>query len=385
VDETRHYLAFPDGVLHFVCAECTALCCKGDGIGVNLRREGQRLLSLYPDLAWAATGREGDSMAFHNARSGCHFLDADNLCRIHKDHGRALKPSICVLFPFTGLSRIGRTVVVNPHFLCPLRAQVPPRVGEVEGTHSRVLELLEETGLADPRCGPLPALPLHPALPPSAVVDREVAFRDRCAVALGERGFADVLGESSRDEAALRASIGRSLALLGLDPRPPGPDRGSTSPRVLDDLLLTIAPTFRLHLLILDSEGILRALAVGEELVRRILAVATRPPTLQAVHQALTAAARALILLAHGDAPLALRRTFGIRSPTFRDPVLTFAAFLALRELSRGEPVLPALERALDRSLPAADRSILLGTLGGRVIPALACRRQAPVPRPRAM
>src|SRR5687768_9293505 len=33
------FFAFPDGVFHHVCAECTALCCRGQGFAGSLKRE----------------------------------------------------------------------------------------------------------------------------------------------------------------------------------------------------------------------------------------------------------------------------------------------------------------------------------------------------------
>ena len=41
------FFAFPDGVYHYVCAECTALCCRGQGFGGSLEREMRTLLQIY--------------------------------------------------------------------------------------------------------------------------------------------------------------------------------------------------------------------------------------------------------------------------------------------------------------------------------------------------
>ena len=130
------YFAFPDGVLHFVCAECTALCCKGHGFGGSLERHMRSLFVLYPALESTMISRKADIVELSTPTSGCHFLEPDNHCGIETRHGKSAKPGICSLFPFNVLRRIGSTIVVGPNFLCPLRVVVPARPGEVEGTHA---------------------------------------------------------------------------------------------------------------------------------------------------------------------------------------------------------------------------------------------------------
>jgi hypothetical protein len=54
------YMAFADGVYHYVCAECNALCCRGQGFGGNLKREIQPLFNHYPALESMAYMRKGN-------------------------------------------------------------------------------------------------------------------------------------------------------------------------------------------------------------------------------------------------------------------------------------------------------------------------------------
>src|SRR5262245_6598922 len=108
------FLAFIDGAYDYVCAECTALCCKGHGFGGNLERELRPLFARYPQLETMAMSRTGGQITLATTGSGCVVLDVDNRCRIEKELGKDKKPSVCSLFPFNAFSRIGKTIVVMP-------------------------------------------------------------------------------------------------------------------------------------------------------------------------------------------------------------------------------------------------------------------------------
>jgi len=355
------YLAFPDGVFHYVCAECTALCCRGPVFAGSLQREMRQLLTLHPALGSMALSRHGDIIMFATPRGGCHFLDDDNLCRIEKESGKALKPGVCSLFPFTDFNRIGKAVVVSPHFLCPLRLQLPARPGEVEGTHSSIEAAVRESALLDPAYldAAVPPLRLHPSQDAESVLAREAGFRDVCALALGQRTFTETVRGESADPASLGAVVARAAQVMGLAV----PSRSQPHDAV-DDLLLALAPTLRLSALHLCPEGILRALALGELVLRRALPLSDRPPTVKGVDSILEAVGPALRLLARGDEPLELARGAGEKVPPFGNPELTFAAFVALREASGSTGTLGALEKAITPSLTVADRSVLLRELG---------------------
>jgi hypothetical protein len=194
------------------------LCCRGNGFGGSLKREMPILLSAYPKLGAAVTSRS-ESMLWLStpAGSGCVLLDVDNRCRIEKDLGKDLKPGVCSLFPFNKLTRLGDTLLVSPHFLCPLRMQVPARPDEVEGSHAKVEAAVLASGLLDTDyIGRHTSLThLHPELDIDRMMRREEAFRDVCTRALGLEKFIDVIAGCSSEPEALRETTRRAARILG--------------------------------------------------------------------------------------------------------------------------------------------------------------------------
>ncbi len=93
------YFAFPDGVLHYVCAECTALCCKGHGFGGSLERHMRSLFVLYPALESTVISRKADIVELSTPPTGCHFLEPDNHCGIETRHGKSAKPGDLFALP----------------------------------------------------------------------------------------------------------------------------------------------------------------------------------------------------------------------------------------------------------------------------------------------
>src|SRR5436190_15194921 len=206
-DSPEIFFAFPDGVFHHVCAECTALCCRGQGFAGSLKREMNFIFKNYPPLASLVTEREGDVVTVATPAGRCFFLRNDNLCQIELDHGRARKPGICLLFPFNDFSRIGNTLVVAPHFMCPLRLSLPAAPGKVEGTHASVAKAIQETtmGDADYVRGFVGTAKLPTGRTAQEILQRETCFRDMCGEALGRARFRDVVEENSSHPAGLRA------------------------------------------------------------------------------------------------------------------------------------------------------------------------------------
>lgn len=358
------YFAFPDGVYHYVCAECTALCCKGDGFGGSLKREVRSLFVLYPQLESMTVARQGDTVTFANAKGACQFLDVDNRCRIEKEHGKSLKPTVCRLFPFNSFSRIGKTLTVSPHFLCPLRLSLPASPGEVEGTHATL-----EAGLRDSEVlskeylsNMVTPLFLHPSTDAVTVVDREKKFRDLCALSLGRRSFRDTLRVASEDGAALDEFVARIARLMKIE----GP-AGSHSRDQLDDLLLAIAPPYRLSMLALTPEQILRALAVAELTLRLGCALSTLPQSLQGIMRMASTFGPAQRLLAYGDEPFDFAKPIGKKDLAFGDAQLTFAAYVFQRRSAGPAGVLGALEEVIKAEMPMSDRSVLFQRLGNLI------------------
>lgn len=363
-EQTLLYMAFPDGVFQYVCAECTALCCRGDGFAGSLKREMPVLLTLYPALGSAVVSRQGSRLTFFTPAGRCFFLDEDNLCRIEKDHGKALKPGICSLFPFNGFTRIGKVVAVSPHFLCPIRLQVPARPDYVEGTHSAIEASVRASGLLDDGYvdAYMHSVGLHASVDADAVVNREVSFRDACSRSLEQRSFYDALREESTDPPMLDASTRRASRLMGLEGIHSTQERDH-----VDDLLLALAPSNRLSLLHMSSEAILRALAIGEIVLRRVMSLSSLQMSPQGANSILTNMRSAIRLLARGDEPIELAGNPNPKSPPFGDPNMSFAAFTALRRIGDGMGVLDALEKAIKPDMTIPDRSALLVQLGSQL------------------
>lgn len=360
MSEAPLHFAFVDGAFHFDCPSCNAHCCRGAGFAGSLDREVPKLLTLYPALGNMAVGRQGPVVYFANPPNGCYFLDPDRLCRIEKEHGRALKPGVCGLFPFNYLLRVGETVVIRPHFLCPLTAVVPPRPGAVEGTHARLAGQARESGLLAPAFleAHVAKAALHPSADAAATLAREARFRDRSAKALGQARLVDLLRAEAADAAAFDAHARRAAALLGLDAEALDPPRDA-----VDDLLLLLAAPLRSSMLRLSPEGLLVALAVGALVFRRALSLGATP-SLSAGWEMQTKVAPALRLLGRLDEPIVPDGQPTPRIPAFADPALALAATLALRaKLTSG--ALDALEGAILPATTTADRSVLLNVLGG--------------------
>lgn len=354
-------MAFPDGVFHYVCAECTALCCRGQGFAGSLKREMPALLSIYPLLGRAAVSRQGSMVSFGTPLGRCFFLDEDNLCRIEKDHGKSLKPGVCSLFPFNRFARIGDVVAVFPHFMCPIRLCVPAQPGQVEGAHAAVESAARASGLLDREYveSYIPSVGLHASLDAEAVVKRELSFREACSRSIGQESFYETLKKESAARGDLEDFIRRASKVLGLE--------ADSEPRKrdgIDDLLLALAPSHRISLLHTSSEAILRDLAIGELIVRQMAPLSTIPISLQGVNSLLSNVSPAVRLLARADEKLELASNANLKSAPFGDADMALSAFAALRKISGGTGVLQALEQAIKPGMPISDRSALLIQLG---------------------
>src|SRR5947199_1696167 len=90
------FFAFPDGVFHYVCAECDALCCRGQGFGGNINREMGFLLKQYPALSAMTHARQRDLVDVSSPMGQCYFLRGDNRCHVEVEHGRSKKPGVCM-------------------------------------------------------------------------------------------------------------------------------------------------------------------------------------------------------------------------------------------------------------------------------------------------
>src|SRR5262245_12109418 len=353
------FFAFPNGVYDYVCSECTALCCKGHGFGGSLDREMRSLFVRYPQLESMALSRNGDQITFATTGSGCVMLDTDNFCRIEKELGKDKKPNICNLFPFNAFSKIGKTIVVMPHFLCPLRLVVPARPGQVQGTHHQIAEDIHKSQMLNRHYVKNMVAParLHASVTESDVITREAAFRDLCSQALGKDRFMDLLLSASANPAALAAFVQRARQIMGHELSPENNERD-----YFDDMLLAFASPYRIGLLDLPAEGILRALAVAGMMVRRAWRGAPQKPSFQGFANSIATFKPVQVLLACGDELFDFGKVTQ-KSFSFHDAELTFAAFIAVHNAGEKD-VLAALEEAIQPALSIADRSVLMMRLG---------------------
>jgi hypothetical protein len=190
---------------------------------------------------------------------------------------------------------------------------------------------------------------------------REKRFLAACSAALQKHKFRTVLNRQLTRGAVLDKFLAQAAAVLGiaLSRRPIVRD-------ALDDVLLAIAPALRLGLLRLPTDGMLKALALGEVIVRRTRALSSAPPTLQGTYDLLVKIGPTLRLLASDQEPLVLPKLRHMKLPPFEAPQVMFAAFAAHRAAERRTPTLEALEKAMQPTLSTADRALLLLDLGSR-------------------
>jgi hypothetical protein len=358
----KFYMAFPDGALDYVCAECDAHCCKGFGFGGSAE-ELARVYELYPEVAPLAMDRAGSWVTLMTLPTGCVLLDTDNFCRIEKEHDKSVKPSLCNVFPFNGFYRFGDAVAVTPHSLCPMRLHVPPRPGEVHGTHADVERSINASVFWDVWVPGISKIKIHPLRDPEASLREEEAFRDACAAALGKKSFGEVLLEASADPEALRAMRARLVRLIGM-----GDGEWPSERSTVDDLLLALASSIRLQFMQLEAESILHALLVGEIAVRNAASIVRNPLTVKSVYEILLSYSTPMLLLGHGDNPVdAYLKQGNRKSPKYDDPAMVFAAYIALKELGKGVGVLQALGQAIPDSMSVGDRWAILHGLSARL------------------
>jgi Fe-S-cluster containining protein len=364
------YLAFPDGVFHYVCRECVENCCyRSAEFDGSVGREIQRLVQIYPAMEIMATRRRGDVIAFTTPNGRCYFLNQDNRCEIEVRHGKEIKPSACRLFPFNSYNRLGKTLVVGLNFLCSLRLHVPAQPGQVEGTHASIeAHLRESPYIEGGYYDSLHQLHLHRGQKPEEILAEEIHFRDACSLALGKARFIETLRAASSEPDRLNSFVSWAAALLGLNLslRPASRDH-------IDDLLLALASMLRLNLLSLPAEKRLRVLALSELALRLLLTLAGEHPvgpadaaTPKGAYGVLGRLRPALWLLAISDEPVIAVKRATKNIPPFGDSEMTFAAFEILRAAENEEPLTRALERNL-ASLTVSNRVALLTDLAGLI------------------
>lgn len=362
-EKTQIYIAFPDGVFHYVCRECTMVCCQRSAeFDGSFAKEIHQLVQLYPAMEITAIRRRGDVLAFATPSGRCYFLDQDNRCGVEVRHGKEMKPITCTVFPFNNYYRLGKTFVVGLNLLCPLRLQVPANPGGAEGTHAKIEASLRDSPyLGKGHFDSVRSLRVGPGVKPAEVLATETRFRDLCSEALGQHSFAATLRGASEAPGQLEAFVSWAARLLSLDISL----RLATRDHI-DDLLLSLAPMLRLNSIILSAEKKLRILALDELILRRLLTLAGQHPvgpadasTPKGAFEILTRLSPAVHLLALADEPVTAAKGAIRRLPPFGEPHMTFAAFEILRTAEMEKPLTEVLEKTL-MTLSVAHRMALL-------------------------
>lgn len=354
------YTAFLDGSLDYDCSGCPDNCCKGIGFGGMDDRSLGAFIDSHPELLpWIQSRREGFTL-LGTPNSGCLFLREDGLCSIEAASGRDAKPGLCIMFPFNRLDRIGDHLVVRPYFRCRgLTPIFPPRPGSVAGTHSTILLDLQATGMA--RKG-LPQLPLPEGDDPGAVLAREGEWLTACGNALGRTRIVDEVTSFSDDASNLSRFVSRAVALLGLEAPAEGQPRDD-----LDDMLIILSPVMRMDHLVLSSEGILRAILLAEDLVRKAFTGQAGLPTLADLASLINIMQPLLTVLARADRPfepLVGWQSDGRRPPLDTpDQKMAFGAMVVLT--GKGYGTLASLEGSLSTVTRPLERVLFVRRLAG--------------------
>lgn len=122
------FLFVPDKVFNYRCQGC-GLCCKGNGIQMDMEREGKTLLKRFPQLRYFFVRGERYEV-YANLHDECWFYESDSgLCRIEREFGRSEKPWYCTLFPYDLLGVLNGRLLIGLHTSCPL--SLDPRDGQV--------------------------------------------------------------------------------------------------------------------------------------------------------------------------------------------------------------------------------------------------------------
>jgi hypothetical protein len=311
------------------------------------------LLEEYPGLATMTSMRQRDLIDVSTPAGCCFFLRGDNLCQIEVDHGRSKKPGVCLVFPFNRFVRIGNTIMVTPHVLCPLRVQVPARPGTYTGTHEILERTIREAEMLDEKYVNwyLSPAKLPPQETPQSVLESHARFREICTAAIGKQHFADVLVESGGKTKDLNAFVNKTARLMNW-----GLPQTSVKRDTIDDILIALAQTVLVELSSVPRARALRALALSERLVRTLFTVQIDPPKPQAIYSVLHQSMSMLSLLSYGDEPITV--TPKKRKAPFGHSELVFASFIAQRDM-KSQGLFTALEKAFRHLPAAADRTVL--------------------------
>ncbi|MET0387618.1 MAG: YkgJ family cysteine cluster protein [Polyangiales bacterium] len=340
------YFSFPDRVLHYDCAACDALCCRGRGMAAHADRELVPLLRREPALAGWVTEQRGRLVHFATPPGGCHFLEADRRCSIERSAGYEAKPSLCRAFPFNDIWQLEDTWLVAPHYLCPLTLRPRDASPENAGDHGKLARDLHESGWLDQ---PFQVPELSADETPAAFIGAERALLAACEAQLAHGSLPDacraIAPDAERGVPELAALLAWPLAV---------------SP-ALEPLCLTLAGTWSINHSRLPVSERRRALLLTRLCVGNALQLQSTVPTLKLCHGLWSAHAALIELLARG--PLPMPR--GLLLDT-EDGMTMLAQAVIDRRARQGASMLEALQDGL-APLGLIERYTLLAALGQKL------------------
>ncbi len=351
LDINNIYFSFADGVIDYQCSECTALCCRGFGMQLSVKRDLPLMSKQYPTVAAFALWRQGDQLFLNTPVTGCSLLRG-TYCGVEEAFGKPHKPVGCTLFPFNNLFRVGDRLIVALHHICPLRLTLPARPGNVQGTHALIASTIQDLGICADDVMPswVTEIKRPPKHSEDAYLKREENFRNRCAAGFRGETFLDVLLECSEDRTALRRFLKRVSRLMGWKCRFPA------KPDAIDDLLLALAPTLRVLESAREPEQHLRMLGLLAIQARDTFALSNEPVQLKSIYGLFLQCRNVFRFLAYEDDCL---KPAGKAQAVLNAPGNLMARVVAMRHIP-ADGVLGALERSFEQVKSLSDRYTIL-------------------------
>jgi hypothetical protein len=354
------FFAFPDGVLDYNCKECNKNCCENAGMILDVRRD-MDLLRLYPVLQKCALGIRDPYLNI--AASPCELLDNDGFCRIQKEHGAHLKPEVCLLEPFGQFYKCGGIRIVVPNYSCNFTITVPAQPGKVEGSHSLLRDIVNNSAPFRGRHpNRHPIYGLHPSESPADFLRHQKILLDACTAGLGKQPFFTTLNALSNESKSLPDFYKRALGILDT-----AEIFKSSCQDNVDTILHIIASSLTFSMPGLSFDGRIRALALGEVLLRQLYNLNHGREDLHYAFKFLIDSGTGIRLLARYTEMLYLpfieRDKVMLPSHITHAP-LVLAAHVFVTKIQKGKSIIEALEYAMDTNIPSAVRLAFLTELG---------------------
>ncbi len=354
------FFAFPDGVLHYSCMQCNARCCLNAGIILDVRRD-MELLQFYPILERRSLRIRDTFLSISS--SPCDLLDNDGLCRIQKDHGERRKPEVCLLYPFGQFHECGGIRIIIPNYACHFEIKVPAQPGRVEGSHSLLRDRISNSAAfhgQHPNRHPIYGL--HPTETVASFLRHQKSLLDACSEGLGKRSFFETLTVCSNGSKSLEGFLARALGVLGISQV----YKAASSDRV-DILLHIVVSTITLSMPGLAFDGRIRAMALGEVLLRQLFSLNQGRENLHNAYKFLIDIGSGIRLLARYTDMLSLpvpeKGTVMIPSHTTYAPFV-LAAYAVVAQTQKRKPAIDALAHAMDMNIQPGLRLAFLAELG---------------------